>query len=150
MYRNLVSVCSFISPQIWEMMLLNCQFQFGKEFNVLKFRRLQKNQHFFRRLLWDAKHLFGYTMACIVQYIHIWYSFVLMCGIILFPMVFHLYAVAMAKDMKNTLKSLEKNAKIKENNLKAFHRFCDFVKLHSTLKQLSCLKNVYIILQWSY
>lgn len=89
------------------------------------------------RLPWNTKHPIGYIIANISEYTYAVYSFVLISGILSLAIGAHLCAIAMTKDIKSNLISIDKNTKPKKNRVKTFKRLCDFVKFHSTFKQLS-------------
>lgn len=81
----------------------------------------------------------GYLVAVTLQWITVTCvslltSILTSCGI-----AFYLYAIAVTKDIKCALNTIDKSSKTKTKDKQMNMQFADFIDLYSTMKQLSCV-----------
>lgn len=99
---------------------------------------------FFSNEIWrfpfDTKNPIGYLVACSLQYIHLAYEAFFIVNTASLGLGSYFFAMTAIEDVKSILRSI--NAQCTENistkgQLQALNQVHEFIRMHSTLKQLS-------------
>lgn len=90
------------------------------------------------RFPFDCENLPEYLIAVMIQYAMTRYTFVVVAAGAALATGGFLLAISIIEEIKIILKSVNKEAKLKKNNFNVLIRISDFIRIHSTLKQLSC------------
>lgn len=93
-----------------------------------------------KRLPFDTKNLCGYLMGMALQSIIIRCACIFSANFLSLGIGCFIFVISSIRDMKGTLRSINKNAKSNEivaNRSRSLKRLSEFIQLHSKTKQLS-------------
>lgn len=92
------------------------------------------------------KNPFGYLTAFLVEYTAFWYVHCNIACMCCFGFGSFLLLITMIKDITDSIQSISDGVKRKANRPQAVEKISDFIEFHSTLKQLSHVRRLFLFL----
>lgn len=92
-----------------------------------------------QRYPFDMNHPIGYLLDVVIHYTIFSYIFVLVACLFSLGLGCFCFSISMVDDIKDNLNSFNEQVKTEENPTYILEQFTEFIKLHTNVKQLSCL-----------
>lgn len=91
------------------------------------------------RFPFDTKSPFGYLFGIFLQYNLVMYAFCIVACSVSVGISSYFLVILAIRDMKNLLRAINKQTRIKSDHSKMSTQFIEFIEMHSIMKQFSKL-----------